>query len=100
MEILLRLAWTLGVRMCPHCPRCNNDEYGHPCQDKFGSPSSVTIAGVDLSQRGVLLFLIFRNLIRQHRQAVPSGLDAAPASMILCMAGHVCLTYILPDTKA
>ena len=36
LEILLRLAWALGVRMCPKCPRCN--ERGlRPCQDKFGN---------------------------------------------------------------
>jgi hypothetical protein len=35
VEIYLRLAIVLGVRMCPLCPRCNNMPGG--CQDKFGS---------------------------------------------------------------
>ena len=34
IQILLRLALVLGVRMCPQCPRCNNTAMG--CQDKFG----------------------------------------------------------------
>jgi hypothetical protein len=36
IEIYLRLAAVLGVRMCPHCPRCNHG-YGLGCQDRFGS---------------------------------------------------------------
>ena len=35
VEIYLRLAAVLGVRMCPFCPRCN--AYGMGCQDRFGS---------------------------------------------------------------
>jgi len=34
IEILLRLATLLGIRMCPECPRCNDKGFG--CQDKFG----------------------------------------------------------------
>ena len=40
VNIKLRLAWLLGVRMCPDCPRCNEpDAHGrrYGCQDKFGS---------------------------------------------------------------
>ena len=35
LEVYLRLATLLGVRMCPHCPACNNKGLG--CQDRFGS---------------------------------------------------------------
>ena len=35
VEILLRLAAVLGVRMCPRCPRCNDSRVG--CQDIFGN---------------------------------------------------------------
>ena len=35
IEIYLRLAAVLGVRMCPECPRCNFS--GQGCQDRFGS---------------------------------------------------------------
>ena len=35
VEIYLRLASVLGVRMCPDCPRCN--VFGKGCQDRFGS---------------------------------------------------------------
>ena len=35
IEVILRLAALLGVRMCPNCPRCNHSLYG--CQDLFGS---------------------------------------------------------------
>ena len=35
VEVRVRLACALGLRMCPICPRCNETE--HPCQDKFGS---------------------------------------------------------------
>ena len=35
INVILRLAGLLGVRMCPHCPRCN--KYGYGCQGKFGS---------------------------------------------------------------
>ena len=35
VQILLRLAAVLGVRMCPNCPRCNEGSFG--CQDRFGS---------------------------------------------------------------
>ena len=35
VEVILRLASILGVRMCPNCPRCNDSEYG--CQDLFGA---------------------------------------------------------------
>ena len=34
IEIYLRLANVLGIRMCPNCPRCNIDRMG--CQDRFG----------------------------------------------------------------
>ena len=34
MNILLRLAAVLAVRMCPQCPRCNAGAIS--CQDKFG----------------------------------------------------------------
>ena len=37
VEIYLRLAAVLGVRMCPHCPRCNEGPHAMGCQDKFGS---------------------------------------------------------------
>ena len=36
IHIRLRLARILGVRMCPRCPRCNEDKTP-PCQNKFGS---------------------------------------------------------------
>ena len=35
VEIFLKLAAILGVRMCPRCPRCNDGKFG--CQDKFGN---------------------------------------------------------------
>ena len=35
LNICLRLAWLLGVRMCPQCPKCNAFPWG--CQDLFGS---------------------------------------------------------------
>ena len=35
VEIFLKLASILGVRMCPRCPRCNDGKLG--CQDKFGN---------------------------------------------------------------
>ena len=35
VQVLLRLAAVLGVRMCPRCPRCNDTRFG--CQDRFGS---------------------------------------------------------------
>ena len=47
VEILLRLATLLGVRMCPKCPRCNETGFG--CQDKFGSnmrPGGGVLGGV------------------------------------------------------
>ena len=34
VEIYLRLATVLGIRMCPECPRCNDSGFG--CQDRFG----------------------------------------------------------------
>ena len=37
VHIRVRLARILGVRMCPRCPRCNEDSSPRPCQDKFGS---------------------------------------------------------------
>ena len=37
IEILLRLATLLGVRMCPNCPLCNTNSFGLGCQDRFGS---------------------------------------------------------------
>ena len=35
VNIRIRLARLLGLRMCPWCPRCNTR--AHPCQDRFGS---------------------------------------------------------------
>ena len=38
VEIRIRLARLLGLRMCPNCPRCNDPTVSkYPCQDKFGS---------------------------------------------------------------
>ncbi len=36
LNVCFRLAWLLGLRMCPHCPRCN-DRGSWGCQDLFGS---------------------------------------------------------------
>ena len=54
VEIRLRLARLLGVRMCPNCPRCNDRSYASnkrkPCQDKFGSnmmPMGGLLGGCD-----------------------------------------------------
>ena len=47
LNISLRLAWLLGCRMCPKCPRCNAGRWG--CQDLFGSnmrPTGGVIGGV------------------------------------------------------
>ena len=44
VEIRVRLAWLLGIRMCPRCPRCNVDGSAHPCQDKFG-PNMMHMGG-------------------------------------------------------
>ena len=35
LNVCLRLAYLFGLRMCPRCPRCNNEFWG--CQDLFGS---------------------------------------------------------------
>ena len=35
LNVCLRLAYILGLRMCPRCPRCNQGPWG--CQDLFGS---------------------------------------------------------------
>ena len=46
LNVCLRLACLLGLRMCPRCPRCNNEPWG--CQDLFGSnmrPTGGTIGG-------------------------------------------------------
>ena len=34
LNVCFRLAWLLGLRMCPDCPRCNDCGWG--CQDLFG----------------------------------------------------------------
>ena len=47
IEVVLRLATLLGVRMCPNCPRCNDGTFG--CQDKFGNnmrPGGGTLGGM------------------------------------------------------
>ena len=47
LNVCLRLAWLLGVRMCPECPRCNESGWG--CQDLFGSnmrPTGGILGGV------------------------------------------------------
>ena len=47
VEILFRLGILLGVRICPHCPRCNETPFG--CQDKFGSnmrPGGGVLGGI------------------------------------------------------
>ena len=36
LNVCFRLAWLLGMRMCPRCPRCNEDGLWG-CQDLFGS---------------------------------------------------------------
>ena len=36
LNVCLRLAWLLGARMCPECPRCNASDHGWGCQDLFG----------------------------------------------------------------
>ena len=37
VEIRLRLALLLGLRMCPRCPHCNAEDSASPCQNRFGS---------------------------------------------------------------
>ena len=46
LNVCLRLACLLGIRMCPRCPRCNYGAWG--CQDLFGSnmrPTGGSIGG-------------------------------------------------------
>ena len=46
LNVCLRLAYLLGLRMCPLCPRCNDGPWG--CQDLFGSnmrPTGGTLGG-------------------------------------------------------
>ena len=53
LNVCLRLAWLLGVRMCPSCPRCNDDPWG--CQDIYGSnmrPTGGVIGGVETVEIG------------------------------------------------
>ena len=55
LNISLRLAWLLGCRMCPSCPRCNNDRWG--CQDLFGTLRyhlSISLCYVRLATMGFL----------------------------------------------
>ena len=50
VEIMLRLVSVLGVRMCPHCPRCNEKKGSFGCQDRFGSnmrPMGGVLGGMD-----------------------------------------------------
>ena len=59
VEIMLRLASVLGVRMCPHCPRCNNKKGNLGCQDRFGSnmrPMGGVLGGMD--SRSVQVWLL------------------------------------------
>ena len=41
VNVRVRLARLLGIRMCYRCPHCNDglpqQPHFHPCQDKFGS---------------------------------------------------------------
>ena len=32
-------AGLMGVKMCAHCPHCNNEDSKYPCQSKFGTNS-------------------------------------------------------------
>ena len=53
LNVCLRLAWLLGVRMCPDCPKCN--AYGWGCQDLFGSnmrPTGGILGGVQAFEGG------------------------------------------------
>ena len=46
LNVCLRLAYILGIRMCPRCPGCNAGPWG--CQDLFGSnvrPAGGTLGG-------------------------------------------------------
>ena len=59
VEIMLRLASVLGVRMCPHCPRCNEKKGSLGCQDRFGSnmrPMGGVLGGMD--SRSVQVWLL------------------------------------------
>ena len=44
IQVRLRLATILGIRMCPRCPRCNDDA-NPPCQNKFGS-NAIPMGGI------------------------------------------------------
>jgi len=53
LNVCLRLAWLLGVRMCPRCPQCNHYRWG--CQDLLGSnmrPTGGTLGGVSAFEVG------------------------------------------------
>ena len=54
IQVFLRLAAVLGLRMCPQCPRCNASRMG--CQDKFGSnmrPVGGVLGGITAIGGGV-----------------------------------------------
>ena len=40
-EVKFKLPWLLGLRACPFCPKCKDEDatYGSPCQDIFGTNS-------------------------------------------------------------
>ena len=53
LNICFRLAWVLGSRMCPRCPRCNESGWG--CQDLAGSnmrPCGGSLGGLLAFQGG------------------------------------------------
>ena len=53
LNVCLRIAWLLGCRMCPECPRCNSGPWG--CQDLFGSnmrPTGGVLGGVAAFELG------------------------------------------------
>jgi hypothetical protein len=53
LNISFRLAWLLGLRMCPNCPQCNETPWG--CQDLFGCnmrPTGGVIGGVVAMEGG------------------------------------------------
>ena len=53
IEVRLRLALLLGIRMCPRCPHCNAEGSSAPCQNRFGSnmlPMGGILGGVFLGK--------------------------------------------------
>jgi hypothetical protein len=84
--VLAAYEYLFGMRVCPHCPHCNFQDNGIPCQDLFGS---------NASPEGGIFGRIDAGYTSFEAQKSTGSLHAHSQLFVQCLHQHTPLAEIL-----